>query len=329
MTREEMLDFLIHGFGSETSRLTNDEIIDLQKQWLAHAPIEWIPIVIDIAIHAPDLRRWERDPPSACWDVEEEFLIGVEHLLKKWYSYAPEAWLREMTPLLNNLVPFSPNIRYATARELALSSLGGVNENEVTLLLQWIAPLSEDWNDLTTRERDLLIDKLDGYYYWHPRSHANQILLKLQTIADEPYRQWIMDILHRGEEREESTKKKMKKHQDFAHDWIAAWNAHDIDRIMSHYADDVEYQSPFVQRYNGEGDMFGILVDSISVRSYVQLALEAFPDLHFVLLNVFSGVASAVLHYQSVNNMVAAEYFQFNAAGKIARVTAHYLGEFP
>lgn len=22
---------------------------------------------------------------------------------------------------------------------------------------------------------------------------------------------------------------------DFAHDWIAAWNAHDLDRIVGHY----------------------------------------------------------------------------------------------
>lgn len=27
---------------------------------------------------------------------------------------------------------------------------------------------------------------------------------------------------------------------DFAHEWIAAWNAHDLERILAHYADDVE-----------------------------------------------------------------------------------------
>ena len=25
--------------------------------------------------------------------------------------------------------------------------------------------------------------------------------------------------------------------EHFANDWIAAWNAHDLDRVLSHYAD--------------------------------------------------------------------------------------------
>jgi len=32
----------------------------------------------------------------------------------------------------------------------------------------------------------------------------------------------------------------------FAREWYAAWNAHDLDRILSHYADDVEMASPLV-----------------------------------------------------------------------------------
>jgi hypothetical protein len=114
----------------------------------------------------------------------------------------------------------------------------------------------------------------------------------------------------------------MTKHQEFARDWIAAWNAHDVERIMSHYADDVEYQSPFVARLAEAPD--GTLRGSGAVRAYVQRGLETFPDLHFVLLGVFSGMDSVVLHYQSVNNLTAAEYFQFNATGEIARVVAHY-----
>jgi ketosteroid isomerase-like protein len=30
----------------------------------------------------------------------------------------------------------------------------------------------------------------------------------------------------------------------FAEEWIAAWNSHDLDRILSHYADDFEMASP-------------------------------------------------------------------------------------
>ena len=30
----------------------------------------------------------------------------------------------------------------------------------------------------------------------------------------------------------------------FEHEWIEAWNAHDIDRILLHYRDDVRFVSP-------------------------------------------------------------------------------------
>ena len=36
--------------------------------------------------------------------------------------------------------------------------------------------------------------------------------------------------------------------EQFAADWIAAWNSHDLDRIMTHYADDVELISPVAEQ---------------------------------------------------------------------------------
>ncbi len=41
--------------------------------------------------------------------------------------------------------------------------------------------------------------------------------------------------------------------QEFALEWIAAWNSHDLDRILSHYADDVEVTSPLVETVLGPG----------------------------------------------------------------------------
>ena len=32
----------------------------------------------------------------------------------------------------------------------------------------------------------------------------------------------------------------------FADDWIAAWNAHDLEKILSHYTDDFEMSSPVI-----------------------------------------------------------------------------------
>ena len=38
----------------------------------------------------------------------------------------------------------------------------------------------------------------------------------------------------------------------WAQDWIAAWNSRSRKRILSHYADEVEFHSPFVARLLGK-----------------------------------------------------------------------------
>ena len=43
-----------------------------------------------------------------------------------------------------------------------------------------------------------------------------------------------------------------EKAAQIAKDWMDAWNRHDLDSILSHYAEDVEFTSPFVVRLMGE-----------------------------------------------------------------------------
>ena len=38
----------------------------------------------------------------------------------------------------------------------------------------------------------------------------------------------------------------------FAGEWVAAWNAHDLGRILAHYADDFEMTSPYIATIAGE-----------------------------------------------------------------------------
>ncbi|MGH3529462.1 MAG: nuclear transport factor 2 family protein, partial [Pseudonocardiaceae bacterium] len=35
----------------------------------------------------------------------------------------------------------------------------------------------------------------------------------------------------------------------FADDWVEAWNSHDLDRILSHFTDDVVFTSPVAARF--------------------------------------------------------------------------------
>jgi hypothetical protein len=32
----------------------------------------------------------------------------------------------------------------------------------------------------------------------------------------------------------------------FAEEWVAGWNSHDLERILTHYADDVVFSSPHI-----------------------------------------------------------------------------------
>lgn len=110
---------------------------------------------------------------------------------------------------------------------------------------------------------------------------------------------------------------------DFAEEWVAAWNEHDIDAIMSHYAEEIEFTSPFVMAINGNAT--GTINDKKELQQYFERALLKFPDLHFELQTLLTGVQSVVLYYKSVNSLLAAEYMQLNDKGKVTVVNAHYL----
>lgn len=110
--------------------------------------------------------------------------------------------------------------------------------------------------------------------------------------------------------------------QHFATEWIAAWNAHDLDRILSHYRDDFEMSSPFITRLVGHES--GALSGKTAVAAYWRTALSRMPDLHFELFDVMIGASSICLVYQSVLGLKATEWFLFDTDLKVSKAMAHY-----
>ena len=108
----------------------------------------------------------------------------------------------------------------------------------------------------------------------------------------------------------------------FAHHWIAAWNSHDLDTIMSHFADNVVLTSPVAARIlnNPSGTVQG----KDALRNYFKLGLDTFPDLHFELLDVMRGLSSVVLCYVNQKGTKTAEFMEFGSEGKVERVVANY-----
>lgn len=110
--------------------------------------------------------------------------------------------------------------------------------------------------------------------------------------------------------------------EHFAADWIAAWNSHDLDRILSHYAEDFEMSSPYIAQIAGEPS--GVLRGKTAVGAYWKQALARMPDLRFELITTLVGANSITLYYRGARGL-AAEVFFFGADQAVVRAAAHYV----
>jgi hypothetical protein len=86
--------------------------------------------------------------------------------------------------------------------------------------------------------------------------------------------------------------------EEFAHEWIAAWNSHDLDRVLAHYSDDFQMTSPLIAQWLGVAD--GKLQGKEAIRRYWAQGLEKVPQLQFKLLDVVVGVNSLGIVFESV-----------------------------
>ena len=108
----------------------------------------------------------------------------------------------------------------------------------------------------------------------------------------------------------------------FANEWLNAWNKHDVDLIMEHYDDSIEFCSPIVQKVLGKPD--GVVQGIQNLRDYFTRQLQKFPTLHFQLLDVFASPQSVVLYYKINRGLMAAECMILNSKMKATKVYANY-----
>jgi SnoaL-like protein len=109
--------------------------------------------------------------------------------------------------------------------------------------------------------------------------------------------------------------------ENFAAEWIAAWNSHDLDRVLSHYAGDFEMSSPIIAQIADEPS--GKLKGKEAVGAYWAKALARIPTLHFELVTTLVGANSITLYYKGHRGM-SAEVFIFGPDKKVAAAFAHY-----
>lgn len=110
--------------------------------------------------------------------------------------------------------------------------------------------------------------------------------------------------------------------RQFAQDWVDAWNTHNLERILSHYDDEIILTSPVALKLlNGDGTVRG----KAALREYFLRGLEAFPHLRFDLEDILWGTETIVVCYvNNVRGNRTAEVMLMNPDGKIQRVWANY-----
>ena len=114
------------------------------------------------------------------------------------------------------------------------------------------------------------------------------------------------------------------KAQAFAREWVKAWNDHDLDAILSHYAEDVVFHSPRIRLVTGRD------VDSVfgktALRDYWSAALERVRNLYFEIDSVMTGSDALTILYTNERSQQVAETFVFGADAKVVRSIAAYAG---
>lgn len=91
--------------------------------------------------------------------------------------------------------------------------------------------------------------------------------------------------------------------------WEAAWNSHDLERILAHYSDDVVFQSPYVAHRLQEptGEVRG----KDALRSYWGSGLQQQPTLKFRVEGVRLSVNTLVINYRNERGHGVSEVLRF------------------
>ena len=106
-------------------------------------------------------------------------------------------------------------------------------------------------------------------------------------------------------------------------DWIAAWNSHDLERVLALYDEDSEMTSDKIPALGF--DPSGTMRGKDKLRAYWGAALKKRPNLHFELIDTYVSPDSLVVFYQNELGGKVCEYLRVNDAGKIRQGSANHL----
>jgi ketosteroid isomerase-like protein len=91
--------------------------------------------------------------------------------------------------------------------------------------------------------------------------------------------------------------------------WEAAWNRHDIEAVLAHFADDAVFASPIAAKLLPESQ--GRVAGKAAIRAYWQKGLALNPALRFKVARTFAGVDIVVIEFLNEKGQTRAEVLKF------------------
>lgn len=95
----------------------------------------------------------------------------------------------------------------------------------------------------------------------------------------------------------------------FAEQWVAAWNARDLDTMMSFFAEDVVFSSPLAAKVMP--DSGGLIRGKHALHDYWSAALARNPQLHFELTMLYAGVDVLLIGFRTHDGVERCEVLRF------------------
>ena len=96
----------------------------------------------------------------------------------------------------------------------------------------------------------------------------------------------------------------------FAERWVKEWNDHDIEAVLTHFAEDVVFTSPLAERLFPQSG--GVISGKDALRRYWAEGVRRAPGLCFELLGVYAGTDTIVIRFRTEQGVDRCEVLTFD-----------------